>query len=352
MIKVIKTEENFVSFKQEWDDLYSELQFVTPYQSHSFNYHNWNILERTTGLYILCIYRQKDMQLQAIFPCVLSNRGVLQFINGVHSDFCSALIREEVRRDYHFYKEFADYIKQTSEIKGFMFDNLKGDNYLLAIMECFFKGMQTRISNKWSFFEIKACDVKDGGFINSMLQLTSKDRYRLKNVLKKAQTTELIFFGINKSAYPKFIVNDIINTMLSSGTRTEAYFSDDFKNVLEYLYNDGLLSIAVTFEKDNPLVANLFLIHGNEYIDWLAIYKDGRLNTTNLLQVIEHIYNRGGGIFNFARGLYDYKVSNFRPEIHNLYRIEYAKNRMGQFNILISFYKYYLKVFLRPILKR
>lgn len=351
MIKILKTKDEFIAFKQDWNEFYAQLDYVTPFQSYSFNFNSWSKLESDERLYIICIYREVNMLLQAIFPCIITKKGILQFINGIHSDFCGALILEDVRKDYHLYKEFVDYINDTVEIKGFMFDNLKEDNYMSAVFGYFFKGMQTRIANKWSYFHVNAKQELDKTYLDSMSHLSRKDKYKLVKVNKKFAPYNMKLFKISENSYPKDIVDSIIHAMLALGIRTEAYFSDDFKSIIENLYNDGVLSVAVTYKGNEPLVANLYLIQDNEYINWLVVYKERRYNTMNLLQSVEYIYNNGGGILNFARGIYEYKVSNFRPEIHNLYRVEYSKNFIGKVGNLLSFYKYYLKVFLKPYIR-
>ena len=352
MIKVITTKDEFETFKQEWDEFYSQLKYVTPFQSYSFNFNSWSKQESYKQLHIICIYRQVDMVLQAIFPCIITKEGILQFINGIHSDFCGALIHEKVRKDYRLYKEFADHINRIEMIKGFMFDNLKEDNYLSAILGYFFKGLQTRISNRWSYFQVCAPKESDQSYLDSMVHLSKNDKYKLVNIDKKITPYRMKMFRIDREAYPKDMMDGIVRTMLEAGIRTEAYFSDNFKHILENLYNDGVLSVAVTLDGDEPLVANLYLIQGDEYINWIAVYKEGRYNTINLLQSVEYIYNNGGGILNFARGIYAYKVGNFRSEIHNLYRIEYSKKLIGKIGNLLSFYKYYLKIFLKPYIRR
>lgn len=352
MIQVITKKDDLLLFKDSWDALYNEIDYATPFQSYSFNYYSWKILERDKRLHIILIYCQKDKKLQAIFPCVIHKNGILHFINGIHSDFCGALIHNDFVKDYHLYKEFSEYIRNNQEIQGFVFDNLKEDNYLTGILGYLFKGAQTRITNRWSYLTFYKDKNDKEMFLSSMQQLSSKDRYRLKNIQKKSQNLKFQLFRVHESPYPKRIVEDIIDTMITSKIRTEAYFSEKFKALLENVYEEGLLTIGCSFEGENPIAANLYLINGKEYIDWLAIYKDGKYNISNLLQMMERIYINGGGTFNFARGLYDYKISNFRPEIHNLYRIEYSKSNKGQMMILKSFYWYYLKVFLKVILKR
>ena len=174
MIKILKTKDDFIAFKQDWNEFYAQLDYVTPFQSYSFNFNSWSKLESDERLYIICIYREVNMLLQAIFPCIITKKGILQFINGIHSDFCGALILEDVRKDYHLYKEFVDYINDTVEIKGFMFDNLKEDNYMCAVFGYFFKGMQIRIANKWSYFHVNAKQELDKTYLDSMSHFLGK----------------------------------------------------------------------------------------------------------------------------------------------------------------------------------
>jgi len=351
MIKIICTEHEFESLKSEWKDLFSRLNYVTPFQSFDFNYNLWTIFEKDASLYIVCVYRQSDKKLIAIFPCIKKRSGVLQFINHIYADYCMPIIDYEACKDYYIYREFADYIKSDDSVAGFMFDNLREDCYLIGIMGYLFRGTQTRISNKWTSFLLNYKDSGYKDFVNSLSQLSSKDKYKIKNIIKKSPISELRLFNIKDSIYPKEIVDEIIKHMIKSGLRTNAYFTYDFRLFLERLYNAGLLTIACTFDGNKPLAANIYLIKDNEYIDWLAIYIDRRHNTTNLLQMMELIYNNSGGTFNFGRGLYDYKVSNFKPEIHNLYRIEYSKSRISQIRILFSICKFHLKEYVKPIFR-
>lgn len=350
MIKVINTVEGLEKLEEQWNSLYENISYKTPFQTFSFNYNSWSLLESSVPLHILCFYKQK--LLQAIFPCVLTPRGRLQFINGIHSDFCGALILDEYRKDFFLYKELVDYIRDTEEIKSFMFDNLKEDNYLAPVLQYFFKGMQTRLSNKWSFFEIMGKKEKDESFIHGMPHISAKDRANMKRYVRQTTDMSLKFYKKENDQYPVEIVDGIVEDMLSTGIRVEAYFSKTFKELIHRLYDDNVLSVAVSSNDNEPLSANLYLIHGNEYIDWLAIYKSAHYNSMNIVQGIDYIYQNGGGIMNFARGIYDYKVSNFRPEIHNLYRIQYSKSFVGQCIDLLSVYKYYLKVMLKPIIRR
>lgn len=352
MIRIIETTELFLGIKEQWDSLYAELSYVTPFQSFSYNYNSWILLEKDTSLHIICLIRQVDNQLLAIFPCVLTKKGVLQYICGIHSDFCIPLIKEESRKDYHLYRELADYIKDTLTIKGFMFDNLKEGDCMMALMHYFFPGMQLRLSNKWSFLYVFAHDSEVNNFLESMKHLSPKERYAFKKKYKKMSNLTLRIYTKKNDEFPAESINEIINCMFSKGIRTEAYFSVSFLELIKKLYNDGILMVALSHENDKPMVANLYLIKGNEYINWLVVYKEGHYNTMNLLQSVNFIYEQGGGILNFARGIYEYKIRNFKPEIHNLYRIQYAKSFAGQLWVLLSIYKYYLKVMLKSIIKK
>ena len=61
-------------------------------------------------------------------------------------------------------------------------------------------------------------------------------------------------------------------------------FKSDYGN-----FSDGLRKAS----HHEPI--SFFRRKDNEYVDWIAIYKDGRYNMWNLLQMVEYIYSNGGG---------------------------------------------------------
>lgn len=349
MITVCKKIEELNEMQETWSNLLAQSPCATPYQSFAYVKSSWENIVKEGELHIISVIREKDKLLQAILPCYLDKRGILRMINDINTDFCAPIVLPEFEYDYHFYSEVSDYIKETPEIKGFMFDDLKEDCHLTAIMEYFFKGSIVRMTNKWSLMVMDSCA---DDYLQSIKFMNNKDRYKLKKMSKKCEKLEFKFLDKSNGMSPAPILEELVNSMTSSGLRTEAYFTKEFMNVIYDCYNAGILTVAVTYKDGEAMAANLYMINGNEYIDWLAVYKEGQYNTFNLLQMLEYIYNHGGGSLNFARGQYDYKIRNFKPVLHCLYRITYTKSKFGQFKNWLDATKYYLKTVVKPYVRK
>lgn len=58
---------------------------------------------------------------------------------------------------------------------------------------------------------------------------------------------------------------------------------------------------------------------------WVILYKSTQFNLWNYARYIVEKSRIGESIIDFGRGGYDYKMSNFRPQIENLYRLWHLK---------------------------
>lgn len=95
MIVVIEDMEGFKSLETEWNDLYSDNDFL-PFQSYEYNFISWNDMlnNQQNSLFIICYYEENAKQIGAIFPLYVDIRKCLRFINDSHTDFQTALIRK------------------------------------------------------------------------------------------------------------------------------------------------------------------------------------------------------------------------------------------------------------------
>ena len=352
MLKIINSQPDFEAFRETWDNFYTQCPEATPFQSFAYNFASWkNLREKGDRLHIICIYRQKDKQLLALFPTYLDKKGCLRFINGRDTDFSGALFYKGFANDYHLLEEFTDYVKNTKEISALCFDNLKADNPLTSIFSYLLRGTQIKATNAWSILPIPGKNEEDKTFIDCLSNLNSKDKYRLKNIVKKMKDLEFKLFHVSSEPYPTAIVEQIVNDMFAAKIRVEAYFSTEFLNLIKACYDAGELTLAVTYQDEKAVCINFYYQNQQEFIDWLAIYTDKNMNLCNIIQMMQHIYENGGGQLNFARGLYPYKVHNFRPTLHNLYSVHYSKTKWGQFKNWLSVCKYYLKVVVKPYVR-
>lgn len=334
----------------EWEELYKSSS-ATPFQSFTFQYSSWINMVSDGTLHIIAIIREKDKSAIAVFPTYIDRCGILRFINGRHIDFCSALVLPEFERDYHLYEELADYIKNNSKIKGFELDNLQEDNYLSAILCYFFKGSLVSITNHWSFACVKS-NEETLKIDESIAYLNREDRYRIRKLKKKSEVFVCRIFCISTNKFPKEYLDEIIRFMINVKIRTEAYFSHQFLRVVEDCYNDGVIKLIFTFSNSEPVACNICMDNNAEYINWLSVYKNNQFTSLNLLQTLDKIHTNGGGTLNFARGIYEYKIRNFKPEIHNLYKISYRKSNCGKIGLWMNVCIYYLKQVVKSIIRK
>ncbi|EKE00099.1 MAG: cellulose biosynthesis protein CelD [uncultured bacterium] len=92
-LEVIKTRENFIEIKKDWNALKSKLDYYTPYQTWEWNYLYWNHFGTNKDLQIVTV-RNKD-NLLAIFPFVIRNQfgfKILEPIGTRGTDYINILI--------------------------------------------------------------------------------------------------------------------------------------------------------------------------------------------------------------------------------------------------------------------
>ena len=332
MITILSDIQEFLSYRDSWMELcQNRTRPYTPYQHFDFIYFSWeHICSNMGDLHIIVLTRQNDQMVQAIFPCYIDKKKCLRFINDRHSDFCSAIIRDEFVDDYHLYAEFYEYYQTNKAIRRIQLINICESNPLFANLAYFLKGSINRVVNVCSDFYIPQADDSQVSFVNGLSRLNTKEKYRLKNVLNKTADLSLRVFESGSATFPDTVIVGLIQQMIHSGIRKAGFFDTHMMSLFRSLYDAGLLSVFVTSENEQPVAANLILKDGNEYIDWIALYSEKSNNLKNLLQVVEYVSNTGGGCLNFARGAYEYKIHNFRPALHFLFGIYHSKSFWGK----------------------
>lgn len=329
MLKIITTCQEFDDIRDKWNELFDVSSRCTAFQSWGYQRWAWDFLSTSSvgRLFIVCIVRQKDKLLQAVFPLYVDKDKTVRFINDRHSDFCDAIIHPDFENDYHIYEELALCLEAEKNIKTVCLDNLRPGSRLSSFLSYFLQGSLCYQSKPYSYINVPSCIEESEDFVKKLEHLTTKERYRLKNIIKKIGDARLTVYRKDLgSDFPDSQVNELIDQMIAAGIRSRDYFNEEFVNLFRHLYDENLLEVHVSSLEDAPVSANFYLkSNSKSYIDWIAIYKDGKYNLQNLLQTIEYISLGGGGEFNFARGLYEYKVHNFRPIICHLHTYKYSK---------------------------
>lgn len=327
MLEVICSKEEFFGLEESWNDLYDRSAGVTPFQSFAFCRESLPLL--SGGLHIICWYRKQE--LMAIFPLYLDRKGTLRFINDRHSDFCGPLMMSQASGDFHMCEAFAEHVRDTSEIRRVRLENMRCDSFQSSLQ------LQMKSSLLYSYSRYSLFRVVNGGAdksaVDALSQLTVKEKYRLKNIVSKMEKSGVRWKSYDKSAgdaWPERVITELTDSMVESGIRKRKYFSPQYLAFVKGVYESGQMMISVTFDGDKPLSCNLYLKNGEEFIDWMAFYVEPSNNAWNLLQFLDRFHADGGGVLNFARGIYKYKIHNYRPSVYGLDRFHYSKSLMGR----------------------
>lgn len=356
MIKVIETIEDFKAMETAWDELYAGNSQLTPFQSFKYNFLSWTIFMQNAGnLYIILVLNNNNYNyIEAIFPCYLDKDKTLRFINDRHTDFCSALVRKEKEYDFLLFEETASFMMSDSRIRMIRFDNLEPDNPLMSVLKPFCKTLIVHDFNAYSQIDIQKRD-EDKGFVDSIRHINGKKKKNLMTRLRKEHDLELLICHKgNEQPFPMDEVQYLSGVMIEKKERASSYFSSKMIEYWKEMYEAGILSIAMLYQQQEIKSIN-FMFYGNnrnEYIKWIMLYSDKRYNLVINLKLIELFYNSGGARVNFARGVYDYKMENFHPQVNNLYRLTISKSLWTSIKALMSTNFHYSKMIVKSIIRK
>lgn len=355
MINVITDTESLLTFEENWNNLFEKATGATPLQS--FGYVSASIefcKGRNHKIHIICIKDDPTNQWVAIFPLFLDDKGILTYINYQHTDFCHPIVNPDYN-NYNLYKELGDYIKRKKEISGIRWDNVSQSSPLLSVLKPHFRYTIVQDVNYYSTIPIYSLS-EDKDSIDAFRYVQAKQRRNLRKTISKikADTEFQIMSALSGQNYPEGIVANLVNKMISDGIRSREYFSSKMLTFWRQLYDDGVLSLAIISQNGVTESCNFMFydkVH-NQYIKWIMLYMDNSWNMKINLMIANHLYNTGGGTINFARGIYDYKLVNFHPDVKPLFRVMIAKTRWGHFKNLISTVFHYSKPIIKLWLRR
>lgn len=327
MITIYSTIEEFDSLEPAWNELYARTPGATPFQSFAFCRAALPLL---SGSLHIIAWRRKN-ELLAIFPLYIDSSWTLRFINDRHADFCGPLVAEVAAGDFHLCEALAEHIRGCKTIRRVRLENLRRDLFQTSL-QFQLKGSLLYGYSRYSYFTVPAAGTAKS-FIDSLAQLSTKEKYRLKNIFSKIEKSGAAWRSFDASrgdAWPAGMILSLTDSMVSSGIRKRKYLSPDYLAFVQGVYDSGAMMISATYLDGKPVSCNLYLKNGDEFIDWMAFYTEPSYNAWNLLQFLEWFHSNGGGTLNFARGIYMYKVHNFRPALGDLGRFRYSKCFFGR----------------------
>ena len=354
---MITIEKDFVkneSLESNWNELFNNSVETTIFQSYSFNKIVWDKLKGKGELYIILVSHNNTKKYLALFPCFIKKR-CLRFINESDSDFCGPLFRRGYEHNYSLNEEIAGFFQSSKDFNRIVFSNMTPQTSILTSFRPFLKESVSYPMNYYSFFQIEQYETGIS-YIDRIDQIgNAKDRNRLKKLDNKVRDLHLEIIKKSESKeYPERIVSSLVRTMIQNGIRTNAYFNHQFLSVFKELYDNNLILIAVTWKGSDPVSLSLSLTNSkNEIIQWIALYKEKQYNIYNIMQLVKYLYETGGNVrFNFARGIYEYKLRNFRPVLKSLYCLRYSKSIYNQVKDVLACTVMQAKPLLKSIFRR
>lgn len=334
MIEVITTKEGFKSLEEEWMFLYSHAADVTFFQTFSYNWIAWNTFSDTSDQLYIIVYRTGKNELQAIFPFYIDKRGFLRFINDVHTDFCNIIVQRNLYTIYNLMNDVWKHVEGENSIKFLMLDNVVQTSPLLTFWKVFFGNAFVFSQTEHSWLEC----FKSENIFEEFKHLTAKERKRLITLEKKSSHCKLEIFHKKDNEYPEKQVNSLIQSMEQSGIRSSNYLNERMKSFMRALYDNGLVEIPILTENEIPVSLGFrFVNESRDFVmTWVILYKDKQYNLWNNSTYIVKKAKQGDITIDFGRGGYDYKMSNFRPKVENLYRMMVSKTVYGNWYVLFK----------------
>lgn len=336
MIKIINNINDFEGIRDCWNVLYVEDSNCTPFQSFEYNYISWKSFSQTDySLFVILYYQNQEKVPSAIFPFCIDSKNCLRFINEDHSDFQTAIVKELVKADLKMYEEVYEYIKQQPNIQRVCLNHLRHDDLLLHYFG--HVSSYARLYGTESYSYLPISNQGGGSFIDSLRHLTAKERNRLKNIEKKATDLSFRIISVANDAYPEKEVNELVRVMINNGIRSTAYFSDNLLGFIKDLYQAGVLTIGMIYKGESlGSISFFYQCKNGMCIQWIIVYSDKAYNLQAKLKIINSVYESGGGIFNFGRGTYAYKIQHFRPIIQNLFCVDIPFRRKARMLLMLD----------------
>lgn len=329
MIRLISDIPQLEEIEPIWENIFQKDPMVTPFQKYGYIRASVDYQQELhPQLSILLVKDDMSSQWVAIFPFVVYPKGELRFINADHTDFCAPLILPEYNH-YNLYEEVAQYIIHNKDIISLLLDNITANDMLLSAFIPHFKYNICVASDYYSLIPVYRL-ATDRDAVDGFRFVKKVRRNKLRKIRQKYPEAVFKFFAKKDGDnYPADIIKKLVEQMINNGIRTRAYFSQSMLEFWENLYNSNILSVAVLYDKGCPLVCNFVLKdeNNNQYIKWILLYNDSHLNMVLNMFIEEVIYNGNGGIINFARGIYDYKLVNFHPDVKPLFRLYLSKTK-------------------------
>lgn len=311
MIETIETEAGFDALEPEWRRL-DESALVHVNQTYDWLRAGWDEQKAHAPSDRLWIVKWTDGADVVIFPFCITQGGVLRFIFETHTDNLGAVYA--VRKNHCLcYHELATAIRENKAIWRVCLHKIPLDNELVHYLPILLKGCAVLKDNAYSWLDVP----KSANAIASFAHMKSKDRLRLKDILRKAADKSVRVLSASRGdAFPKETLKSLVASMRASGLRVRTFFPDALTDFAAEMFRHGRLDVAVMSDSAGmPVALNFLLKKDGKYLSWIFLYSDPHASTELYVKLISALAQTEAFVFDFGAGVYSYKIGTFRPVV-------------------------------------
>ena len=339
-IRIISEIKEFKQIQKDWIDLFY-LGDYSIFQSFEFNYYSWEAELSKNKQNSLCIVVvEKQDILVAILPLYIDYRKRLRFINDRHADFCDLLINDNCDLGI-----ILSYIRKKVPYNSVQFINLKEDAFIYD----FYKKRDVKNGYVKDFEQYSDLVLSGGIFPDNYDRYKSKNKAVFRRIKRKNNDKAYCLFSKEKETFPIREVNILKERMIRLGLRSPDFLNNNRLLLLQKLFNSDKLLISM-IRKDMEIYAISFILkNSDEYLFWISLFDNTKMiHIYNYILFMEEISCNNKIKISFGRGIYDYKITNFKPDVKQLFAVFIFRNQFNKAtfrffdktaNILKSVYK-------------
>ena len=319
-IRIISEIHEFFDYKDQWDAIFKN-QNYSFFQSFEFNYYSWITELCNDKLNSLCIVLIENNEIaSAIFPLYIDSKMRLRFINDRHADFCDVL--SDKKFDFeNILSEISNHMKFDSV----HFINLKKDSFLYDL---YVKNTLRNCRLK-PFAMYSDLVIPNGSFPSNVIRYRSKQKTEFRRVKKKNIDKDYRLLLNDDADFPINEIHQLRERMIELGLRKANFLDEKRLLLLTQLFNSNRMLVSMVKNKNNIHAISFILTNENEYLFWIDMYDNTKMiNIYNYILFMESISFDNNVKINFGRGVYDYKVENFKPDIKQLFAIYIYENQL------------------------
>ena len=319
-IRIISEIQEFFEHKDQWDAIFNNHDYSF-FQSFEFNYYSWIYELSKNNLNRLCIISIKNNGLvSAIFPFYIDSKRRLRFINDKHADFCDVLLDEKID-----FETILSEIRDNFNFNSVHLINCTKDSFLFKL----FKSNKLKYSLLIPNAKYSDIAIFEGSFPNNVIRYKSKQKTEFRRVKKKNVGKD--HYILQKDDNSDFPINEIYKLrerIIKLRLRKDNFLDEGRLLLLRELYNSNRILISLVKTKGNTHAISFISRNKNDYLFWIDMYDNSKMiNIYNYILFIEKISLNNTVNINFGRGVYDYKIENFKPDIKQLFAVYIYKNK-------------------------